>query len=136
KTWHRDVSPGLSEEEDIFGGWINLDLDRTQYFSCVPGTHTTKGVKAGFAKLTPEEMAVYTEKKKVFKVPPGHWVVFYQHIIHEVIPRKMEADSYRLFLGFRLTPQTKSLYDHQKLLEEQAVPLLPGGMRPQMYASM
>jgi hypothetical protein len=56
EAWHRDVMPPdkIEYEDEIFGGWINLDsID--QYFSCIPGSHTTevqKTLNAGFATLT------------------------------------------------------------------------------------
>ena len=133
ESWHRDIKGKLPETDDIFGGWINLDLDRTQYFSCIPGTHNEKGVKSGFAQIDPDK--VDKTKKQIFSVPPGHWVVFYQQIIHEVIPRKMIADSYRVYLGFRLTASDQPLYDNKKIIEDQGVPQLPGGMPAPVYAA-
>lgn len=136
EAWHRDISPGLAETDDIFGGWINLDIDKTQYFSCVPGTHLEKGSKTGFAKIEKADVDIYKNKKQKISILPGHWVIFYQNIVHEVIPRKMDSNSYRVYLGFRLTPQKNSLYDNDPIIANQSVPLLPGGMRPPMYAAM
>ena len=83
-----------------------------------------------------DQIDKYKSLKQVISVPPGHWIVFYQQIVHEVIPRKMTADSYRVYLGFRLTNQTHPLYDYEKIIENQGVPSLPGGMSPPMYAAM
>jgi hypothetical protein len=49
----------------------------------------------------------------------------------------MTADSYRVFLGFRLTPSDKSLHNHSKTIKNQGVPAsLPGGMPIKMYEKL
>ena len=44
ESFHRDVSPVCEADEIsmVTGGWLNLD-STSQYFSCIPGTHTKKG---------------------------------------------------------------------------------------------
>jgi hypothetical protein len=120
EAWHRDQSPTL---DTVFGGWVNLDLPTlggmvqgTQYFSCNLRTHRTTPEQAGFVKLkkkTPEFEAAKLAKT-VLSVAPGHWVVFFQNLIHEVHPRKMTYDSLRLFVGFRLTKSLRPLFDEVK----------------------
>src|SRR5580692_4103087 len=74
ENWHRDVSAQSLPGDDIFGGWINLDVDRSQYFSCVPGTHVDRDASqtTGFAKIS-EDVGV---GKEVIEIPPGHWIIF------------------------------------------------------------
>lgn len=136
ESWHRDVTPNLPQGDDIFGGWINLDLNRIQYFSCVPGTHMDHCSKSGFATIDSSEMDKYQKTKKIIAVPPGHWIIFYQHIVHEVLPRKAEIDSYRVYLGFHLTANGLPLYNYKDIIQKQGVPLLPGGGSAALYAKM
>ena len=134
KFWHRDVSPNGLPDDQIFGGWINLDVDQTQYFSCVPGTHRDSMIQSGL--IEKQTVEKYESAKQIFEIPPGHWILFFQQIAHEVLPKKMSTDSYRVFLGFRLTDSTLPLYDHTQIIEDQGVPFLPGGHKPSMYSSM
>ncbi len=162
ETWHRDVMPPdkIEYEDEIFGGWINLD-SQDQYFSCIPGSHTSvvqKTLDAGFATLTDAVSKIYMrsdqlQKKKPtakelkpyisevtkdrhrFRIPPGHMVVFPQYILHEVIANKAQYNMRRQFTGWRLTQSNKLLYPLE-LFDKQAVIPLPGGMIPPMYARM
>jgi hypothetical protein len=156
ESWHRDQAPLPDPKDDVFGGWINLDLSGEQYFSCVPKTHKQNRDKAGFVKLSEEEVKNAEKNKKKLIIPPGHIFIFYQDLMHEVIKRKMPYDSYRLFTGFRLTSKNESMFDNKnkvifgnklfkqgydlkefdynKLLIDQGVVPLPSGQHPPMYA--
>ncbi len=159
EAWHRDVMPPdkIEYEDEIFGGWINLD-SQDQYFSCIPGSHTTevqKTLDAGFATLTDAITKIYTrgagekptaaelkpyisevtKDRRRFRIPPGHMVVFPQYILHEVVANKAPYHMRRQFTGWRLTPSKKPLYPLE-MFDEQAVIPLPGGMIPPMYARM
>ena len=150
EAWHRDVmSPGKIEYEDeVFGGWINLD-SQDQYFSCIPGSHTTevqKTLDAGFATLTDAVSNIYTQNSQkkptpsilkpyiaevtkyrhLFQVPPGYMVVFPQYILHEVVANKAQYNMRRQFTGWRLTPSKEPLYPLEEF-DQQAVIPLPGG---------
>lgn len=140
ESWHRDVTPNLKESDKMFGGWINLD-DENQYFSCVPGTHIiaqsnmkTKGF-AAIKKGTPEFEKLNEQKIKV-SIPPGHCIIFFQHIIHEVLSKKMKHDSYRVFNSFRITDDTNPIFDIESVLDNQSVPRLPSNQIPPMYAKL
>lgn len=76
-------------------------------------------------------------------MPPGHMVVFYQRILHEIPRQSLRRDSFRLFVGWRLTNDARSLQDiaaktgvpdTEAVIESQAVPLLPSGQTPPMYS--
>ena len=103
ETWHRDEAIGLSDGDQVFGGWINLDNSR-QLFRCVPGTHTKlAGSGGGFSKISKDQHALLHEKAVYVEVPPGHVLIFFEHIVHEVVSKKLRHTMYRLFTGWRLT---------------------------------
>lgn len=134
ETWHRDVAGGRQQDDIIFGGWLNLDLHNEQYFSCIPGSQINGGngndfIGDGFVR----QDSLLESQKKIYKVPPGHWIIFNQNIIHEVISRKMKYESIRLYIGFRLTKSDSNLYDYTEALVNQGVPIGPSGNFPTMY---
>lgn len=145
ESWHRDVcskppKSTLSKGDNILGGWLNLD-DNNQFFSCVPGTHLDVelyDLTDGFDRFTKEQSKQLDQRKQKIKVKPGHIVLFYQHIAHEVLPNKAKNDMYRLFHGFRLTTSDKPLfesdYKKRKVFEDQAIPRLPSYQLPTMYS--
>lgn len=62
---------------------------------------------------------------------------FYQQLVHEVLPIKMSTDSYRTYIGFRLTESNQPLYEHKRTIEDQGVAKsLPPGMPIKMYADL
>jgi len=123
EAWHRDVmeKDQVGETDEIFGGWINLDLT-SQFFSCIPGSHlgiSLYNLEAGFATVekmggTPQEVKAakdaLTQVKMKINVPPGHIVIFPQYIMHEVVSASQSYNMLRLFTGFRLTTLDKSIY--------------------------
>lgn len=141
ESWHRDEATNTAPGDETFGGWLNLD-DTPQFFHCVPGTHTAKRGKGGFAPIKSRAMKRrYAEKRAAVRVPPGHVIVFFEHIVHEVRAQKMLYDSFRLFLGWRVTredvpliPPSRTAYE--ELLELQAVMPLKSGQIPAMYAKL
>ena len=138
ESWHRDIGHGL-EDDKIFGGWINLDPEGSdpQRFSCVPKTHIyDKTDKTGFVKFEADQLVEFKSNKKIFEIPPGHMILFFQDIVHEVLSRKSKFDSYRLFTGFRITTSSECLYDNSEAIENQGVPLIPSGQRPTIYSKM
>lgn len=138
ETWHRDVCPRVAdpEREHVFGGWINLD-DEPQYFSCSPSTHRVgHDGKTGFVAQTAP-----TSKATRVRIPCGHAIVFYQDILHQVLPKKQKKDSFRLFQAFWVVvsgTQPDPLYPREtteRWISDQATPLLPSGQHPPMYSS-
>ncbi len=142
EAWHRDETPNLSavEAKPVFGGWINLDLVGDQKFSCVKRTHTAqRPAGKGFGKLDKKEikeLKVSTRKESVV-VPPGHWIVFFQHIVHEVLSVKPERDSIRLFCGFRLTNGQVTIPGNKvTIMNNQSLPSIPSLQVPSMYSKL
>lgn len=146
ESWHRDISNvtennilvGLPSDI-IIGGWVNLDSEHTQYFSCVPGSHNEPAPGGGFAKLSKKEAAKYKERRVKFAIPPGHMIMFNEKTVHEVIPVKMSTYSYRLFMKYRISDEDKPLFEEtriQDVIESQGIFPLSIVDTPPMYAKM
>ena len=136
ESWHRDEATLAKESDKIFGGWLNFD-DTDQYFSCVPKTH--KGIRghSGFAPIKDKSLkAQYNKDKIKVVIPPGHMLLFYEHLVHEVLGKKTPKDIHRLFLGWRITKSKDSLYPLDSRLEDQSVMPLKSNQIPPMYATL
>lgn len=134
ESWHRDEASLAHDTDKILGGWWNFD-DTSQYFSCVPGTH--KGIRghAGFAPIKDKkEKELYNKNKVKVEIPPGHIMIFYEHLVHEVLAKKVKHDMYRLFLGWRITKSIDSLYPLDTRFKDQSVMPLKSNQIPPMYA--
>lgn len=138
ESWHRDIAKGTGDTDETFGGWLNLD-DADQAFSCVPGTHKDKPDKqSGFALIRDKgDIARYKAASRIVIVPPGHMIVFFEHIVHEVRNTKAAYDMYRLFTGWRITNSETPLHPGMKnMMMDQAVMPLKSNQTPPMYASL
>jgi hypothetical protein len=138
EAWHRDEATGLAAGDRVFGGWINLD-DHNQKFHCVAGTH--KGANThggGFAKIKKEQHASMRADCVTVQIPPGHMLIFYEHIVHEVVSTKLKRSMYRLFTGWRLTHSDHPLHPNtatglRTMLDNQAVMQLKSGQDSRMW---
>lgn len=139
ETWHRDVIPPnkISEWDEVFGGWINMD-SKPQYFSCILGSHLdTKlsELKEGFAVIPKKDVSTLNKYKTLVEVPPGHMIIFPQYIVHEVLGAPAKNDMMRLFLGWRLTREKTWIHpDIPERVESQNIMKLPSGQLPAMYS--
>lgn len=139
ESWHRDEAPQAAPDDITFGGWLNLD-DSPQWFSCAPGSHCTTGTGGkGFHKQSKQqvEQALSKHPKARVEVPPGHLLLFYETILHEVVAEKRKWDQLRLFLGWRLTFDGQPLYS--SIIQDTTnfgVPRLKSGQMPPMYAQL
>jgi hypothetical protein len=131
ETWHRDVAQFADDDDRVFGGWINLDLNECQYFSCVPDTayeNIPENAKA-FWNI-PREKWGYCESNKVrVEIPPGHMLIFDERTIHEVLKtEKKKGTSCRLFTGWRVTRKTESIVQNleERLRVLEALPIKSG----------
>ncbi|NDH05102.1 hypothetical protein EBX93_04135 [bacterium] len=143
---HRDVTPAkfLKEADDdrLFGGWVNLGR-HDQFFIGKPGSHL--GVRntfevarshQGFCVLPKDspEYAEYQKTKQTFRVPPGHIIIFPQHLLHEVVAHKT-PEQFRLFIGWRLTLSNTVLFPNkEQSIDELGVPTMPSGQVPPMFS--
>ncbi len=148
ETAHRDVTPHdlLREEDDdlLFGGWLNL-TEHEQFFVGKPGSHlgvrnTYEVSKAheGFCTLDTksEEYAEYQRTKQKFVVPPGHLVIFPQHLVHEVLSQTSPHEQFRLFFGWRLTRGNSTLFpDKETAIDTLGVPKIPSGQTPARFSN-
>lgn len=159
ESWHRDITPphvklprpdGTVEKEPIrlpsaqvFGGWVNLNEagGEDQQFIFVPESHKedpTASQLKGFAPISKECHPAFSERCKVLTVPPGHLLIFFQHIVHKVAPVEYKSPSLRLFIGWRVggpeTPFFGNEYTDRVLANFEA-PSLPSGQRPPLYSA-
>ena len=140
ETYHRDEAENALPDDDIFGGWWNID-SVDQYFSCVPKTHKLVNKHRGFAAIkNKNEIAEYEKTKVLVKIPPGHIMIFYEKLVHEIVPKPAPVNGMiRLFLGWRLTHSKESLFTNDTLLDalkNQSVMKLKSGQTPPMYAKL
>ena len=151
ESWHRDIYDGpkpLPESDEIFGGWVNLS-ENTQELVVLLGTHndppegmTGFATQENDARLSSAILAqanqsfgfLKTNKKGHVEVPPGHAVIFLQHILHAVLGGKKQpsVEELRFFCGYRLTNDTASLMDYDTI--NMGVPRIPSGQFPPMYS--
>jgi len=146
ESWHRDISNVKKKEihgdpgDIIYGGWVNLDEANTQYFTCVPNTHTEEVIGSGFAKITKTDTPYYNSKKEKISVPPNHLIIFNEKLVHAVTPSKIKTSTYRLFMKYRITHNPScSLFDPNeisKIIDEQGVFPLSLEQTPPMYSKM
>ena len=158
ESWHRDESSGCKPGDTIYGGWINLD-HYSQWFSGCPGTHKEVETNRGFAAIdNPKTMKrkrnesdeEYVKRKAVantewnrlqslkkkIEIPPGHIFIFYERMIHEVVPSPKPQDQHRIFLGWRTTTCNEPLIpDLEKRLRDFAIIPIKSGQTPWMYSS-
>ena len=134
RSWHRDESPFPPAADEIFGGWVNLG-ENDNYFTYAKGTHTEPRGTGGFAKIT--NPAPYDAKRVRVTVPPGHMVIFYEHVAHEVTSVPVQKVDLRLFIGWRLTHATTPLIaDINKRLDEQGIVRIKSGQECPMHAAL
>ena len=147
ESWHRDEAKFAEDGDTVYGGWVNLDQDRSQIFSMVP--YTAQQVKSnkgqGFAALkTHQEILNAIQQSRKVTVPPGHILIFNERTVHEVVARplkkydRINADGSpksgsdlarcRLFFGWRTTKRTTPMTPdlQRRLLAQEALPLKSG----------
>jgi len=141
ESWHRDVTPSkyLNPGDEVYGGWLNLDLTQNQYFSFIPGSHLGVDLlelREGFASLSPEAIKIVKPYKARIAVPPGHAIIFPQYILHEVVSNRTTYDMMRIFMGWRTTTSDGFLIPvTRERMETQGIIPLPSGQEPPMYAA-
>ena len=137
ETFHRDVSDIDYSTDFVIGGWVNLS-DSDHYFSAVLGSHNIPFDEiAGFQSFDKERQRQYRSETTTTIVPPGHWIGFPSHIIHEVKNHKVKEDQMRLFQGYRISSIKHPTNMHPNLFElfDRQAPLPVGsGQGSPMYA--
>ena len=70
-------------------------------------------------------------------MPPGHLVIFYEHLAHEVTSVPVKKMDLRLFIGWRLTDATTPLIsDISKRMDEQGIIRIKSGQECPMHAAL
>jgi len=138
ESWHRDESIHSKDEDEIFGGWINLNIENNQYFSCIPKSHKRNNIdKGGFSTIPKEQYPKLNKLKERIIIPPGSIILFYENILHEVLSIPQKHYICRLFLAWRLTKQQSTLIPNlDVLLDNQDVIPLKSGQETPMYAKL
>jgi hypothetical protein len=140
EAWHRDEAKFAVTGDTVYGGWVNLDTNRTQSFSMVPySANEVGGKNKGFGKIPPSEHADWVRRSYRVEVPPGHILIFNERTVHEVVARPLtqaekkdkpgsELARCRLFFGWRTTksatPITPNL--RARLEAQEALPIKSG----------
>lgn len=141
EQFHRDEASELiaSSDDKVFGGWVNLD-NEDQFFSCVPGTHMPDtNNHRGFSKISKEEVKQIRAQNRAqcVVIPPGHMLVFYENMVHEVVSRVARKTLVRLHLAFRLTRSVEMRpADLMQKIDSQSVIMIKSGQIPGMYAKL
>lgn len=144
ESWHRDLSAVIGADDNIFGGYVNLDETQTQYFSCIPGTHLDDTTTCeGFAKLSKEDTKAYNSRREIISVPPRCALIFNEKTIHEIAKKKIkESKSYRQYFKWRISvdPVSTLGYEtvHRAIESQGSFPMHAIGKTPNppMYGAM
>lgn len=143
ESWHRDEAEDALDGDHIFGGWVNLNLF-PQVFTCLPKSHIPiRNYKGGFnkQKFTDEETSEMTENQEVVEIPPGHIIIFYEHILH-IVSKHVNKDEtiLRLFIGWNFSSSNEPLnYTVPELLaalKDNAPMKLKSGQIPRLWPKM
>ena len=119
ESWHRDVSvPPGSSLLGVYGGWLNLDSACTQYFTCVPRSHSSAtGEERGFDKFSKEECAELQKKKVRIAIPPGHILIFNEKLAHCITATKTKFHSYRLYNKFAISTSPVWIFGKEQTMQ-------------------
>lgn len=147
ESWHRDLSPIYNNEfveaapgDIILGGWVNLN-NFDHCFKCVRHSHsevptTTRNTK-GFSKIAKDMHEHYATLEESIIVPPGHFLLFDQRIVHRINAKREKDDIKRLHVAFRMTNSPKPLIRNiGTLLREGAVLPLKSGQIPPLVPKL
>lgn len=158
ESWHRDISPIVNtqgvqatEQDIIFGGWVNFNDTENQYFSCFIKSHMLTNELAannrannGFQKMSKQEQQQYELWKQQnqqgyaeITIPPKHAIIFNQSMVHEVRKTKLAFTMKRVFTAFRITNSPDPLISdiRGRLVRGESIPLKSGEIGS-MYAKL
>lgn len=146
-AWHRDYTPLAQWNDRVFGGWVNLNLDLTQWLRYVPGTAIPQPQcnreNWGFKKLPKPERDELKKRSLEVPIPPGHLLMFDETSVHDVYSlRKKQQPQLRLFTAFMRNtrhavnerhPMAQSNLD---VILRQSVPPLRAGKANPLYPAL
>ena len=129
KLHQDDATNSVVGIDNIYGGWINLNTDVTQYFKAIPGTHNPQhpifeklqqknGEKRGYSnfKENSDQKCLANhwknEVKQLIEIPPGHILIFQENLIHTVYPNPpINKPILRLHTSFLISTSNVPLND-------------------------
>jgi len=140
EAWHRDEAKFAVPGDTVYGGWVNLDTNRTQVFSMVPySANEVDGQNKGFSQIRESEHVDLVRRSFRVEVPPGHILIFNERTIHEVVARPLkpsektgksgsELARCRLFFGWRTTKGSEPITPNllARLDAQEALPIKSG----------
>jgi hypothetical protein len=139
QTWHRDQCIKIEDEDFVFGGWVNFD-STDQYFTCIPGSHSVRPTGQGYTPLRESDLQKLNASKLTVDavVPPGHLIIFFEHIAHRIRKYTRTTPMYRMFIGWRTTSSEHPVYFEDRAhleqsLAKQAAMLTKSGELAPMY---
>ena len=140
EAWHRDEAKFAVPGDTVYGGWVNLDTNRTQVFSMVPySANEVDGQNKGFSQIHESEHVDLVRRSFRVEVPPGDILIFNERTIHEVVARPLkpsektgksgsELARCRLFFGWRTTKASEPITPNllARLQAQEALPIKSG----------
>ena len=146
ESWHFDhcddtVNSNLAEKQ-LTGGWVNLNVDKDQYFYGLKGKFGTAYMEGGKYRplpkaLHPEFEACWLAQGGPIRVPPGYLICFKPELVHKVNPGKTPELGIRLYLGSVMTKVERPLYNFgRREIEANLLGFTGSGQRPPTWAAM
>jgi hypothetical protein len=133
---YRKSQVGALVNDMIFGGWINLN-DFTEYLSAIPGTQLDNNAGEGFSTIKADQHQELNLRRRRLAVPPGHILVFFENMVHEVLPNPADERQMRLFTGFRISQNNSPFFpDVEDLLWTMSPMALKSGEAAHAYGTM
>lgn len=148
ESWHRDISNVTKNNEIIghstdiiYGGWVNLDVEQTQYFSCVPRSHNIgEDTGNGFSKIDKEQSRLYKKQEEKIAVPPGHMIIFNEKTVHRIAAITQKNLSVRVFMKYKISSFPEPLFPEemkQSIIRTQGLfPVSISQVIPPIYAAL
>ena len=148
ESWHctRRGAQRRSRATTSLAGGSTLTLSK-QYAELRLGTHNEEGARdrnAGFAKITsPEEHAHYqaiADAHGPVEIPPGHILIFYERLVHEVLKVTATRIMRRPLFGQVASNglRREPLFGQQQTnawIDGRRVPKIKSGQKPAIYPS-
>ena len=106
---HRCESKYAKPDDVIFTGWVNLD-DYDHEFRVCPGSHMDPEVVGKSNGFPPINKADY--KVEFMKVPPGHMLLYYERMVHEMANSISSHKVHRLYVCFRVTRDKEAMHEY------------------------
>jgi hypothetical protein len=134
----RKQSPHLVKGTEVFGSYVNVG-EEAHGFTCVPGSHKDmNGWDAqgpdDWKPSTVAEANLHYKALKIVRVPPGHCIIFFQHLLQCLLPERPRRKTCLLLLqSYTLSPDPSPMFPVDQVIAEQGVPVIKSGQVPILY---